>query len=173
MPARTFWSLSVERPAIAQDGASSPARANLAKDYEGQFRAEAYTKAQHSNLLPGEEQDPMRRWRDRQRTVEPDTSPSSRLDTRSNSEPNWDAWNAWCDQKIANALAAERQAVVQMIAEEMSDALAETRNDLAAEAKELRLEVEALRATLEELRAVINSEKAKVIDLPSPLWRAN
>jgi uncharacterized protein YlxW (UPF0749 family) len=114
----------------------------------------------------------MQRWRDRQHKVEPDHSPSRRLDTRSNSTPNWDAWNEWADAKIANALAVERKAIVELLASEMSKALDDAYNDLAEEARSLRIEVTALQDTVEQLRSIIKSEKAKVIDLPNLLRRA-
>jgi hypothetical protein len=44
---------------------------------------------------------------------------------------------------------------------------------LAEEVKSLRIEVTALEETIEQLRSIIKSEKAKVIDLPNPLRRAN
>jgi hypothetical protein len=44
---------------------------------------------------------------------------------------------------------------------------------LADEVKALRIEVTQLKETIAELRSVIKSEKAKVIDLPNPMRRAN
>ena len=50
--------------------------------------------------------------------MQPERDPSPprpKLDTRS--EPNWDGWNNWADQKIATALAVEREAVLTAVAE--------------------------------------------------------
>ena len=44
---------------------------------------------------------------------------------------------------------------------------------LADEVKALGIEVTQLQETIEQLRSIIKSEKAKVIDLPNPMRRAN
>jgi hypothetical protein len=145
------------------------AKANLERleDCERRFAAERVAKTEASVLLPGE-QDTM----EPDMQPEPDPSPRHRkLDTHS--EPNWDGWNNWADQKIARALAVEREAVLTAVAEEISDEREAMEGQLAEEVRSLRIEITALQAVIDELRAVILAESAKVIDLPNLMRRAN
>jgi hypothetical protein len=147
------------------------AKANLERleDCERRFAAERVAKTEASVLLPGE-QDTMEHWTNMQ--PEPDPSPRHRkLDTHS--EPNWDGWNNWADQKIARALAVEREAVLTAVAQEISDEREAMGGQLAEEVRSLRIEITALQAVIDELRAVIRAESTKVIDLPNPMRRAN
>ncbi|WP_027528045.1 hypothetical protein [Bradyrhizobium sp. Ec3.3] len=103
-------------------------------------------------------------------------SGDAKLDTRSpsNSEADpWAGWNTWAESKIANALAKERAVVLEAIAEEINNAVTEAHDHLAGEVKSLRIECTQLQETITELRSIIKSEKAKVIDLPNLLRKAN
>jgi hypothetical protein len=67
-----------------------------------------------------------------------------------------DDWNGWCDGRIANALADERRSVLPVVAEHVA---------------ELKAEIAELKTQIEEMRKAVNSEQARVIDLPNMLQR--
>ena len=75
----------------------------------------------------------------------------------------------WRDLKIANALAADRAAVVEVIAEKMIEALESQQAALTDEMKSLRIDLAQLQDAIDDLRHIVNSEYGKIIDLPNPL----
>jgi hypothetical protein len=96
---------------------------------------------------------------------------------RRSKQADWSQWENWADAKIADALAHERRLVLPVINEEVKKAIEQIYDDVAAEVKALRLEIAALQSTLEQsveqLHGMVRADKAKVIDLPNPLRRAN
>jgi len=82
-------------------------------------------------------------------------------------------WEAW----LTTRLQEEREFFLSVIGKALggvvSQAHKDARLELSEEVRKLRIELSNLETTLNELRAVIALEKARVVDLPSPLRRVN
>jgi hypothetical protein len=83
------------------------------------------------------------------RLPEPAREPRERgLDTNPNPEPDWDAWNSWCDERIKAAEAELIAALGEQFVEEratMREEQARLRSELLAELAELRVTVANVR----------------------------
>jgi hypothetical protein len=84
--------------------------------------------------------------------------------------PDWSAWNAWCDQRIAAAVARERAEMIPIIGEaigKLLDVEADRhKSELSEKISELRLEVAKLHTVLAEVRIGSAAEAARgVLDL--------
>jgi hypothetical protein len=86
-------------------------------------------------------------------------------------------WAAYIDARIAAALAAEREFVVESVGMALGQALEETERTqsraLHAELGALKVEVAKLENLLEALRAATQSDRSKIIDLPAMPLRRN
>jgi hypothetical protein len=85
----------------------------------------------------------------------------------------WDGWEKW----LAARLRRERRLMTQSVGEALGQMLAKEREDykreLSDEVRQLRIELSNLESTISELRSLVKAERAKVIDLPPLLRRAN
>jgi hypothetical protein len=86
---------------------------------------------------------------------------------------HWDGWEKW----LAARLRRERRLITQSVGEALGQMLAKEREDykreLSDEVRQLRIELSNLESTISELRSLVKAERAKVIDLPPLLRRAN
>lgn len=104
-------------------------------------------------------------------------------------EPDWSAWNAWCDSRIDRRRSFDREVLIELIAE-LKTMIEDQDETLKMQAENIRgLEAKLvelvcandLRSTedrrtgvklaeyqiaIAELRRLVNAERAKVIDLP-------
>ena len=64
---------------------------------------------------------------------------------------------------------AERQFMIEVVAEALDKERQAVKNDLADEVRCLKLELTEMQTTLTELRAVLAAERSRTIDLPDPL----
>jgi hypothetical protein len=86
---------------------------------------------------------------------------------------------ALIDAKVAEAIATEREFVLECVGEAIGEMLAEERKaakvELSDEVRRLRIELSNLETTIAEIRGIIAAEaqrsSATVIDLPNPLRR--
>jgi hypothetical protein len=88
-----------------------------------------------------------------------------------NPQATWDAWNAWADQKIAAAIAIEREFLLTVVGEGLGEMLEQQRKAMSAEAQELRLELTRLQAVLAEYHALLSVDhhRSAPLDIPNPL----
>jgi len=95
---------------------------------------------------------------------------------------DWSAWESWISTRIADAIAAEREAilaaVVEVVGESLGTVLAKALDDERAtwqrEIGELSREAAKLNSAVEELHGLLSAERAKtVIDLPPLPLRPN
>ena len=163
------------------------ARANVErlKDSEQRFRAEREALASLTppvSQLTGEPRVESRNERHRRELDEQEREfeyarRELKREEGRHARADWSAWDRWADAKIANAIARERRIVVATIGEDSRKAIEMIYEDIAEEVKALRVEITTLQATLdqsfEQLRSMVRADKAKVIDLPNPLRRAN
>jgi hypothetical protein len=114
--------------------------------------------------------------------------------TDKNPEPDWSAWNNWCDSRIDARRRFDREVLVEVVAElkvMMEDQdkklnvqaenirslelkLAELigANDLrSGEDRHTSVKLAEHQLAIAELRRLINVENAKIIDLPRTLQR--
>jgi hypothetical protein len=91
------------------------------------------------------------------------------LDTDPNlgRQAQWDAWNAWVDQKVADAIAAERAFMREAIGGAIAKMLDDEREE---QRKALSLEVRELKVLIAELKHVSGGDRRAVLDLTT---RAN
>jgi hypothetical protein len=114
-----------------------------------------------------------REWR----TPEPQPEPPKRkpeLNTDVARQAQSDAsWNAWADAKIADAVAAERALVLEVVGQAVGEMLEQEREEqkraLRLEASDLKLELTQLRTLLAEYRALFVTGDRSALDLPNPL----
>ncbi|WP_375764547.1 hypothetical protein ACE10X_21290 [Bradyrhizobium sp. Pha-3] len=111
-----------------------------------------------------------------------------------NREPDWSAWNRWCDSRIDRKRSFDREVLVELVAdlkgmiEDQDEKLkAQTEkihnlelklaelvgaNDLrSAEDRHISVQLAEHQIAIAELRHMIRAEQAKVIDLPEVLQR--
>ena len=85
--------------------------------------------------------------------------------------PDWSGWETWVQARISAALAAEREAICEIMAEALAISERRTRkavkHDLDKQMSELRAEVATARQSFEALRETIVAERARVLDLPA------
>jgi hypothetical protein len=140
--------------------------------------------------LPPDEEDALERWSRLQPKPEPPPR-QRRLDT---SEPDWSAWNNWCDSRIDARRSFDRAVLVELVAElkamiedqdeklkvqaenirslELKLAELVGANDLrSAEERHTGVKLAEHQIAIAELRRLVNAEQAKVIDLPDVLQR--
>jgi hypothetical protein len=172
-----------------QSGAKEQTRRNIRKGPR-----EIVTDDHH---LPADEKDAVERWLSQMPKPEP-TSRQPGLDTKS-CELDWSGWNRWCDWRIDSKLAEREQfdhAGIAGVVAELQDEIASRDERLKAQAEriealELKLtkqqaatdaltaevhqasvEIAKMRITSAELRQALAADRAKVIDLPTPLQRS-
>jgi hypothetical protein len=79
------------------------------------------------------------------------------------------------DGAALSHLRRERELTNKSVGSAIADLLREQRDqykqELSAEVRQLRIELTNLETTLAELRSVMASERAQVVDIPSPLSR--
>jgi hypothetical protein len=95
--------------------------------------------------------------------------PEQKLDT--DPSRTRDAWNAWADQKIAAAIDAEREFMLEVVGQWAGAMMEEQKKAQSAEAKELRTELTRLQAMLAEYRALLSVDhhRSAPLDIPNPL----
>jgi hypothetical protein len=85
-------------------------------------------------------------------------------------EPDWSAWNAWCDARIRAAVERERAEMIPIIGEaigKLLDAEADRhKSELAEKVAELKLEIARLHNVLAEFRITAAGGGRAVLDLP-------
>jgi hypothetical protein len=114
--------------------------------------------------------------------------------TDKNREPDWSAWNNWCDSRIDARRCFDREVLVGVIAElramiegqdeklkvqaesihslELKQSELVRANDLrSAEDRCTAAKLAEYQIAITELRRMINADQAKVIDLSDPLQR--
>ncbi|WP_166296838.1 hypothetical protein [Bradyrhizobium sp. 2S1] len=114
--------------------------------------------------------------------------------THKQREPDWSAWNNWCDSRIDARRSFDREVLVELVAElkaliedqdEKMKAQADNIGALDTKLRQLA-SVNDLRSVedrhtgdqlaehqvaIAELRRLVNAEQAKVIDLPNVMQR--
>jgi hypothetical protein len=116
--------------------------------------------------------DPVRRnpdWRD----DEPEPEPRCLdLDVEALRRASWDSWNAWCDERIQQALLAERERSEEVLVEVVAGfardlrSARESNRTLVVELREVRIEFAKLQSALDLLReADGRARSGNVIDL--------
>jgi hypothetical protein len=125
----------------------------------------------HADPPPRVSKELRREWR----RPEPE-QPKPELDTNPElgRQATWDAWNAWCDQRIAAAIAAERAFMVEVVGAAIGQMLDEESEEhkraLSLEVRELKIEIAKLQCALAEQRAFSAAgDRRSVLDLPNPL----
>jgi hypothetical protein len=93
-----------------------------------------------------------------------------KLDTAPH-EPDWSAWNKWCDARIEAKLADERRFLLDVVGEALGQALAKERKSAKCELddsiRSLKLELADALTVINELRSVVSAERSGTpIDLP-------
>jgi hypothetical protein len=89
-------------------------------------------------------------------------------------EPDWSGWEKWADAKIANAIAAEREFVLEVVGQAIGEMLdkgrEEARKALALQVAELKVELAKTRTVLAEAKLfAATGDRRSVLDLPNPL----
>jgi hypothetical protein len=113
-------------------------------------------------------EDPLERWDRMQPKPEP-PKPERKLDTAP--EPDWSAWNAWCDSRIRQIIADERDYNAELLAHVVKDTMKqmrrEHRRELAAEVAGFKVELARLECLLEEMKRYDAADrgKANILDL--------
>ena len=84
-------------------------------------------------------------------------------------QPSWDDWDRWCDARIAAALAADREKLLDHVYETVGEVLGKL-------VKELKTELETLETKLGHIENLVRSlptlPEREPIDLPAPRsWR--
>jgi hypothetical protein len=118
--------------------------------------------------------DPFDRYDARKILSEPERRPEPEqkrtLDTAPR-EPDWSAWNDWCDSRIEAKLAGQRRFLLEVVGEALGEYVASERKimkrELADELRQLRIELAETQATVRELRSVLASDRRTPLDLPA------
>jgi hypothetical protein len=84
-------------------------------------------------------------------------------------EPDWSEWEVWLRSHLKRERAFLLEVVGSAIGEIVRKQHQEAKNELADAVRGLRIELAEAQTTIHELRAVIASERAQVVDMPSPL----
>src|SRR5262245_55128114 len=88
-------------------------------------------------------------------------------------EPDWDAWNRWCDSRIQTALIKQQKFIFEVIAESLAQYVGaqrqEAKRELADEVRQLRIELDQAQTLISELRSILAADRSTPIDIPSPL----
>jgi hypothetical protein len=140
--------------------------------------------------LPRDEEDALERWSRMQPKPEPPPR-QRRLDT---AEPDWSAWNNWCDSRIDARRSFDREVLVELVAElkgmiedqderlkvqaenirslELKLAQLAGANDVrSAEDRHTSAKLAEHQIAIAELRRLVNVERTKIVDLPGALQR--
>jgi CHASE3 domain sensor protein len=119
--------------------------------------------------------DPFDKYDARKVLSEPEPSPEPERQRKRDTtrrEPDWSAWNRWCDLRIRAALTEQRKFLLAVVAEALGEHVAQERKavkrELADELRRLRIELAETQTTISELRSVLAAERGP-IDMPSPL----
>jgi hypothetical protein len=107
-----------------------------------------------ANIRPAETREPAQDLTDSQRDAEAAAEREAWLTTR---------------------LQKEREFVLSVVGKALGEVVGQAHKDarleLSEEVRKLRIELSNLETTLAELRQIVASERAKVVDMPSPLQR--
>jgi hypothetical protein len=114
------------------------------------------------------EHDPLERW---SRPADPEPAKREPEPPPAAVETDWSGWERWADAKIRNAVAAEREFMLEVVGKALGQALddlAEShRRDLDGSVAQLKLELAKLTTVLGEVRIASGSESGRaVLDLP-------
>jgi hypothetical protein len=107
-------------------------------------------------------EDPLQRWGRQMPQPEPPRR-EPKLDTAP--EPDWDAWNAWCDSRIRRIIADERdynaEVLANVVAGTMKQMRREHRRELAEQVAGFKVELARLECLLEEMRRFEAGDRGK------------